>query len=71
MRLTVADLMAALAQLPLDARILTAGLEGIYPAQSGNLFPLKVLETPFGVAIYVDDGLGDHGIISDAWEPLI
>lgn len=68
--LTVGDLIDMLMVLPPDTRILTAGIEGIHNAELGNLFPLRVAKTRFGTALYIDDGLGDHGAISRNWLPL-
>ena len=59
-----------LSKVPQDAKIYTAGMEGIYPAELGNQFPIKVLQSRTSVSVYFDDGLGDHEAISAAWQPL-
>lgn len=59
-----------LQKLPKESQVCTAGMEGIYPAEVGNLFPLKVLQTRSQIILYIDDGVGEHGAISDNWEPL-
>lgn len=70
MAVTVQKLIELLKRLPPETKIYTAGLEGIFPAQFGNLFPLKVIETWDECHLYIDDGVGTHGVISDNWEPL-
>ena len=67
---TVKDLMDMLLQLPPETRVLTAGEEGIHDIEMGNLCPFKCNETAFGVVMYIDDGTGDHGVISDMWKPI-
>ena len=60
-----------LQQLPQETKIFTAGTEGLYPVTPGNLLPLKVFDSPFtGPILYIDDGMGDHGQISEEWKPL-
>lgn len=66
----VHELIAMLQKLPPNAAVWTCGLEGVYPAECGNLFPLKVLETEFGVGLYFDDGLSEHNRVTQFWEPL-
>lgn len=68
--MNVSELIKLLQSLPPNSSLYTAGMEGIYKAESGNLLPLKVFETPFGTALYIDDGLADHGHVSDSWENL-
>lgn len=68
--MTVFELIGLLAKVPGDAKIYTAGIEGIFPAEVGNLFPIKVLQTRNAIAVYIDDGMGDHLAISEAWQPL-
>lgn len=69
--LTVGRLIELLAKLPSDTKIYTAGMEGIHFAELGNIFPLKVLQSKdFGCAMFIDDGLADHGRISVGWQPL-
>lgn len=70
MPITVQNLISLLSKLPPETKIFTAGLEGIFEAQLGNLLPLKVLETWEEVRLFIDDGVGHHGEISDNWEPL-
>ncbi len=70
MKVTVGVLIELLAKLPPETRIFTAGLEGIHNAELGNLFPIKASQSRFGCAVFIDDGLGEHGRISDAWQPL-
>ena len=70
MSVTVKNLIHLLASLPPETKIYTAGLEGIFEAELGNLFPVKVCETKQGIAVFIDDGVGLHGEISECWEPL-
>lgn len=70
MRVTVGMLIEMLSKLPPETRIFTAGMEGIHGAELGNLFPIKASQTRFGYALFIDDGLADHGHISEAWQPL-
>lgn len=67
--MTVAFLIKMLQKLPQDTRIYTSGLEGVYPAELGNLFPLKVMQTKFCCALYIDDGISHNEITKD-WQPL-
>lgn len=62
--------MYLLSRLPDSTRISTAGLEGIYYLEEGNLNPIKVLRTVFGVSVYIDDGITDHGPLMDSWLPI-
>jgi len=66
----VVDLINQLSLLPPDTCIFTAGMEGIFPAEGGNLYPLKIFETRFGLGLYIDDGLGDHSHVSEQWISL-
>ena len=50
--------------------IKTAESDGVYNIDKGNLFPFKVHTTHWGVNLYIDDGHGDHGEISNEWTPL-
>lgn len=68
--LTVKKLISLLVQLPPETRIYSAESHGISPVEGGELMPFKVLDTRFGTVMYVDDGLGLHGSISDNWVPL-
>lgn len=70
MKCTVGKLIELLGKLPPETRIFTAALEGIHNAEWGNLFPIKCSQTRFGYCVFIDDGLGDHGQISEAWQPL-
>jgi hypothetical protein len=68
---TVGRLIELLGKLPPESKIYTAGLEGIHFAELGNIFPLKVMQSKdLGCALFIDDGLEDHGRISEAWQPL-
>lgn len=66
----VKDLIEQLSKLPSDARVLTIGDKGCYEAEPGNLSPFKVMQTKFGVVLFIDDGISWHEQISDFWEPL-
>lgn len=66
----VHELIDMLKKLPANTRVYTCGLEGVYPAEGGNLFPFKVLETNFGIGLYFDDGLCQHDQIMEEWVPL-
>lgn len=66
---TVKLLIEMLSKLPPETRVFTSGLEGMYPAELGNLFPLKVIQTRFGTSLYIDDGIAYHHV-SEQWEPL-
>jgi hypothetical protein len=68
-KFTVAQLVDLLQKLPPDTRIFTSGTEGIADFELGNLCPFKVLQTRFGVCLFIDDGLGVHEGM-DAWQPL-
>ena len=68
--MTVKSLINLLSRLPSDALVFTAGDEGVHLLETGNLMPIRVLENQFKTAVYIDDGLGDHGIISEQWKPL-
>lgn len=68
--LRVGQLVELLSRLPPETCVYTAETIGINPAELGNSFPLKVYETPFCVALYIDDGLGDHGHVSRCWDTL-
>lgn len=70
MKVTVGRLIELLSKLPPETRIFTAGMEGIHHAEWGNLFPIKCSQSRFGYAVFIDDGLADHGEISKAWQPL-
>ncbi len=67
--ITVQHLISMLAKLPKDTPILTSGLEGIYPAELGNLFPLKVIQSGTDTKLFIDDGIS-YQAICDVWEPL-
>ena len=69
-KVTVGVLIELLSKLPPETRVFTAGMEGIHSCELGNLFPLKASQTRFGHALFIDDGLGEHGRISDSWQPL-
>lgn len=66
----VHELIDMLKKLPPSTPIYTCGMEGVYPAEGGNLFTFKVLETKFGVGLYFDDGLCQHDKIMEEWVPL-
>lgn len=63
-------LIEMLKRLPPNTQVFTCGLEGIFKAQTGNLFPLKVLDTDFGACLYFDDGLCDNEQVTRDWMPL-
>jgi len=64
--MTVKNLMEMLSKLNPETLIYTAGEEGIFPMEEGNLMPLKF----FAGRLYVDDGLCVHPQISEKWIPL-
>lgn len=64
--ITVKELTEMLNKLPPDMPVYTAGEEGIFQLEGGNLMPFKVLAG----RLYIDDGLGAHGAISNMWTPL-
>ncbi len=66
---TVKLLIEMLSKLPPGTKVMTSGLEGIYPAELGNLFPLKVIQTRFGTHLFIDDGIAYHHA-AEQWEPL-
>lgn len=66
----VHHLIDMLKKLPPNTPVFTCGLEGVYPAEGGNLFPIKVLVHKFGIGIYFDDGLCQHDEIMNEWIPL-
>lgn len=67
--MTVKDLVELLCKLPPQTPLYTCGLEGIFPAEHGNLFPVKVVQFKNDIKLYFDDGITAHPII-DIWEPL-
>jgi hypothetical protein len=69
--LRVGELILLLQQLPPETQIFTNGLEGVYPIELGNFCPFKVLETPFCIRLYIDDGLSSRDSqLLKRWEPL-
>lgn len=69
-KMTVGMLREQLEKLPDDTRVFTAGSEGIFNCENGNLSPFKVYESKFGICLFVDDGAGDHGNVSEDWVSL-
>ena len=66
----VSELIEALKKLPPGTIVLTADTTGINHFEWGNLCPFKLRRTKMGTYLYIDDGLGEHGEISDEWLPL-
>lgn len=69
-RMKLKRLIELLQKLPPESRVWTCGIEGINPVEGGNLCPIKILKTKWGLGIYIDDGLTWFDDITKEWIPL-
>jgi hypothetical protein len=66
---TVSKLIDLLKKLPPDTQVFQCFRKKIYSVETGDYFPLKVLETKDKCALYLDDGLG-YQDLKDSWDDL-
>lgn len=66
--MTVEKLIQLLNNLDPHTLVFTAEKDGVFPLELGNQCPFKVgKKKDF---LFIDDGLGFHGDISETWVPL-
>lgn len=70
MSVRVYQLIDMLKELPPEMVVWTAGSEGVYPMELGNLMPFKVYLNKPGSGLYIDDGMCSYAQVVDNWMSL-